>query len=185
VKETVAYCDLDEKDARRPGVAVLTVEIDGTSHSVDVCQPHLTLLTRLPTTAALRAGRRRVAKRTPAKRAAAAKKAPAAKRTGPVAKVAAKVAPARKRAAAKAAAAKKAPAKKAAARKAAPAKRTATKAVTRRPRVAAAGRQPGSRRDQQRRIADARDWARAQGRTIAGKGRLPAGLLEEFEAASR
>jgi hypothetical protein len=159
VKETVAYCDLDEKDARRPGVAVLTVIIDGTSHSVDVCQPHLTLLSRLPSTSAARGGRgRRAAKRAPAKRAAAPRAA--AKKAAPAAK---KAAPAK--------------ATKRAAAKASPRKARA-------PRAAAAGRTPGSRRDQQQRVAAARDWARAQGRTIAGKGRLPAGLLEEFDAAN-
>jgi hypothetical protein len=165
VKETVAYCDLDEKDARRPGVAVLSIEIDGTTHSVDVGKPHLTLLRRLPSAAA-RAGRGRPAlkgvpaKKSPAKSAAAA---PAAKAPG-------------RKAAVKKVAAKKVAVKKVAAKKA-PAKRTA--AAT----PAAAGRTPGSRRDQQQRVAAARDWARAQGRTIAGKGRLPAGLLEEFDAA--
>jgi hypothetical protein len=171
VKETVAYCDLDDKDARRPGVAVLKIEVDGVTHVVDVCQVHLTLLTRLPTGATR--GRRRAAKRTarrvPAKRvgrpAAAAAPAKAAK----------KAAPARKRVAAKAAkAAKKAPAKK------------ATKRVAKATRAsAAAGRVSGSRRDQQQRIAAARDWARAQGRAIADKGRLPAGLLEEFARSAR
>lgn len=47
----------------------------------------------------------------------------------------------------------------------------------------AVGRKPGSRRDKQARIAAARDWARAQGREVAERGRLPAGLLEEFESA--
>jgi hypothetical protein len=170
VKETVAYCDLDDKDARRPGVAVLKIEVDGVTHVVDVCQVHLTLLTRLPTGATR--GRRRAAKRTarraPAKRAgrpAAAAPAKAAKKAA---------APARKRVAAKATKATKAPAKK------------ATKRVAKATRgSAAAGRVSGSRRDQQQRIAAARDWARAQGRVIADKGRLPAGLLEEFASASR
>jgi hypothetical protein len=167
VKETVAYCDLDDKDARRPGVAVLKIEVDGVTHVVDVCQVHLTLLTRLPTGATR--GRRRATKRTarrvPAKRAAAAAPAKAAKKAA---------APARKRVAAKAAKATKAPAKK------------ATKRVAKATRSgAAAGRVSGSRRDQQQRIAAARDWARAQGRVIADKGRLPAGLLEEFARASR
>jgi hypothetical protein len=175
VKETVAYCDLDDKDARRPGVAVLKIEVDGVTHVVDVCQVHLTLLTRLPTGATR--GRRRAAKRTarrvPAKRvgrpAAAAAPAKAAK----------KAAPARKRVAAKAAKAAKAPAKKAPAKK-------ATKRVAKATRAsAAAGRVSGSRRDQQQRIAAARDWARAQGRAIADKGRLPAGLLEEFARSAR
>lgn len=167
MKETVAYCDLDDKDARRPGVAVLKIEVDGVTHVVDVCQVHLTLLTRLPTGATR--GRRRATKRTarrvPAKRAAAAAPAKAAKKAA---------APARKRVAAKAAKATKAPAKK------------ATKRVAKATRSgAAAGRVSGSRRDQQQRIAAARDWARAQGRVIADKGRLPAGLLEEFARASR
>jgi hypothetical protein len=167
VKETVAYCDLDDKDARRPGVAVLKIEVDGVTHVVDVCQVHLTLLTRLPTGATR--GRRRATKRTarrvPAKRVAAAAPAKAAKKAA---------APARKRVAAKAAKATKAPAKK------------ATKRVAKATRSgAAAGRVSGSRRDQQQRIAAARDWARAQGRVIADKGRLPAGLLEEFARASR
>jgi hypothetical protein len=156
VKETVAYCDLDEKDARRPGVAVLSVSIDGTTHVVDVCQVHLTLLSRLPTTAAARAGRgRRAVKRGPAKRAAAAPRAGAAK--------------------APAAADAPRPAK---ATKASPRKARASRST-------AAGRTPGSRRDQQQRVAAAREWARAQGRAIAGKGRLPAGLLEEFDAANQ
>jgi hypothetical protein len=162
VKETVAYCDLDDKDARRPGVAVLKVEVDGVTHVVDVCQVHLSLLSRLPTGATTR-GRRRGTRRA-AKRVAAA---PAAK------KAAKKAAPA-KRTAVKAA---KAPAKRATK---APAKR-ATKAA----RSGVAGRLPGSRRDQQQRIAAAREWARAEGRVIADKGRLPAGLLEEFARASR
>jgi hypothetical protein len=168
VKETVAYCDLDDKDARRPGVAVLKVEVDGVTHVVDVCQVHLSLVSRLPTGAATR-GRRRSTRRA-AKRAAA----PAAAASSPAAKKTAKRAPARKRTAAKTA---KAPAKRATK---APAKRAA-KAT----RGAAAGRLPGSRRDQQQRIAAAREWARAQGRSIADKGRLPAGLLEEFARASR
>jgi hypothetical protein len=171
VKETVAYCDLDDKDARRPGVAVLKVEVDGTTHVVDVCQVHLSLIGRLPTGVATR-GRRRAVKRATkrvAKRVAPAAPAKAAKKAA---------APARKRAAVKAVRAKKvakAPAKKA------PAKRVAK--ATR--RSAVAGRVSGSRRDQQQRIAAARDWARAQGRPISGKGRLPAGLLEEFERSSR
>jgi hypothetical protein len=167
VKETVAYCDLDEKDARRPGVAVLKFEVDGVTHVVDVCQVHLTLLSRLPTGVAARGRRRRATKRV-------ARRAPAA----PAAK---KAAPARKRAAAKAT---KAPAKRAA--------KTASKRVAKAPgkRVAkaaagAGGRVSGSRRDQQQRIAAARDWARAQGRSISDKGRLPAGLLEEFARVSR
>jgi hypothetical protein len=170
VKETVAYCDLDDKDGRREGVAVLRVEIDGITHVVDVCQVHLTLLGRLPSTAATRARRgRRAVKRAPAKRVAA-------KRAGRPAKAAA--------ATARPAARKAAPAK--AAKKAAPAKRArATKSAARAARSAAvAGRTPGSRRDQQQRVAAAREWARAQGRVIAGKGRLPAGLLQEFEAAT-
>lgn len=44
-------------------------------------------------------------------------------------------------------------------------------------------RKPGSRRAKQERIAAAREWARANGRDVADRGRLPAGLLEEFEAA--
>jgi hypothetical protein len=162
VKETVAYCDLDDKDARRPGVAVLKVEVDGVTHVVDVCQVHLSLLSRLPTGVSTR-GRRRGTRRV-AKRVAAA---PAAK------KAAKKAAPA-KRAAAKAA---KAPAKRAT--------KAAAKRATKATRSGVAGRLPGSRRDQQQRIAAAREWARAEGRVIADKGRLPAGLLEEFARASR
>jgi hypothetical protein len=165
VKETVAYCDLDEKSARRPGVAVVNVVIDGTSHALDVCQPHLTLLSRLPATGATGRGRR------------AGKAAPAA----PVPRTTAKKS---------ASAAKTAPGKRAA-KAASPAKRVgAAKAVTaaprnaRTPQAATGGRTPGSRRDQQQRVAAARQWARAQGRTIAGKGRLPAGLLDEFDAAN-
>jgi hypothetical protein len=164
VKETVAYCDLDDKDARREAVAALKVEIDGVIHLVDVCQVHLTLLGRLPSGTATRGrrrGTRRAAKRT-APAAPAKAPAKAAKR------VAKKAAPAAKRVAKKAA---KAPAKKA------PAKRTRRSA-------AAAGRVTGSRRDHQQQIAAARAWARAQGRPIADKGRLPAGLLEEFASAS-
>jgi hypothetical protein len=159
VKETVAYCDLDDKDARRPGVAVLKVEVDGVTHIVDVCQVHLSLLSRLPTGVTTR-GRRRGTRRA-TKRVAAA---PAAK------KAAKKAAPAQKRAA-------KAPAKRAT-KSSAPAKRAAKAAS------GVAGRLPGSRRDQQQRIAAAREWARAEGRAIADKGRLPAGLLEEFARAS-
>jgi hypothetical protein len=166
VKETVAYCDLDDKDARRAGVAVLKFEVDGVTHVVDVCQVHLTLLSRLPTGTAAR-GRRRGTRRA-AKRVAAAAPAKAAK-------AAKKAAPARKRAAAKATKAPARKATKAPARKAAKATR----------RTSAAGRVSGSRRDQQQRIAAARDWARAQGRSISDKGRLPAGLLEEFARASR
>ncbi len=44
-------------------------------------------------------------------------------------------------------------------------------------------RTPGSRRDRQERIAAARQWARANGREVADRGRLPAGLMDEFEAA--
>jgi hypothetical protein len=165
VKETVAYCDLDEKDARRPGVATLKIDVDGVIHVMDVCQVHLTLLGRLPTGSAARGrrGGRRVAKRVAA--------APAKKAT----KRAAKAAPARKRVAVKAVKATKAtkaPAKKATKR--------AAKAVR-----GTAGRVSGSRRDQQQQIAAAREWARAQGRSIADKGRLPAGLVEEFTAATR
>ena len=163
MKETVAYCDLDEKDARRPGVAALKIDVDGVTHVLDVCQVHLTLLGRLPTGAVTR-GRRRGARRGPAKRAVAAP-AKAAKR------VAKKAAPARRRVAVEAAKATKAPAKAT--------KRVATKVA------GGPGRVSGSRRDQQQRIAAARDWARAQGREIADKGRLPAGLLEEFARASR
>jgi nucleoid-associated protein Lsr2 len=46
------------------------------------------------------------------------------------------------------------------------------------------GRQPGSRRERQARLAQARAWGRAQGRDISERGRLPVGLLEEFEAVS-
>jgi len=46
-------------------------------------------------------------------------------------------------------------------------------------------RQPTSRRSRRARIAAAREWARAQGREVADLGRLPAGLLEEYEAAHR
>ncbi len=46
-------------------------------------------------------------------------------------------------------------------------------------------RQPGSRRDRQEHVAAARDWARAQGKEVAGRGRLPAGLIEEYEASIR
>jgi hypothetical protein len=166
VKETVAYCDLDEKDARRPGVATLKIDVDGVIHVMDVCQVHLTLLGRLPTGTAARG--RRGGRRSAAKRVAAA---PAKKAT----KRAAKAAPARKRVAVKATKAVKAtnaPAKKATKR--------AAKAVR-----GSAGRVSGSRRDQQQQIAAAREWARAQGRSIADKGRLPAGLVEEFTAATR
>jgi hypothetical protein len=170
VKETIAYCDLDDKEARRPGVAVLKIEIDGVTHVVDVCSVHLTLLSRLPSGTATRGRRRsvrRVAKKAPAKRVG--RPAASAATPAPVAKKAAnKAAPARKRVAAKAA---KAPAKK------------AVKATRRAASIA--GRVSGSRRDQQQRIAAARDWARAQGRSIADKGRLPAGLLEEFARATR
>lgn len=164
MKETIAYCDLDDKEARRPGVAVLKVEIDGVVHVVDVCSVHLTLIGRLPTGTATR-GRRRPVRR-------AAKQAPS-KRVGRPAKAAAP---------AKATVSKAAPARavKATASKA-PAK-SAVKAVRR--TTAAAGRVSGSRRDQQQRIAAAREWARAQGRSIADKGRLPAGLLEEFASAT-
>jgi hypothetical protein len=169
VKETIAYCDLDDKDARRPGVAVLRVDVEGVTHVVDVCQVHLTLLGRLPTGTTVRGrrrGARRVAKRAPAKAAR-----PAAAPAKRVAKKAAK----------KAAPARKVVAKKVAKKVAkAPAKR-AVKAT----RASATGRVAGSRRDQQQRIAAARDWARAQGRSIADKGRLPAGLLQEFARASR
>jgi hypothetical protein len=164
VKETVAYCDLDEKDARRPGVATLKIDVDGVIHVMDVCQVHLTLLGRLPTGTAARGrrGGRRAAKRVAA--------APAKKAT----KRAAKAAPAKRVAvkATKATKATKAPAKKATKR--------AAKAVR-----GTAGRVSGSRRDQQQQIAAAREWARAQGRSIADKGRLPAGLVEEFTAATR
>lgn len=44
-------------------------------------------------------------------------------------------------------------------------------------------RKPGSRRAKQERIAAAREWARANGREVSDRGRLPAGLFEEFEAA--
>ena len=44
-------------------------------------------------------------------------------------------------------------------------------------------RQPGSRRDRQEHVAAARDWARAQGKEVAGRGRLPAGLIEQYEAS--
>jgi hypothetical protein len=167
VKETVAYCDLDDKEARRPGVAVLKFEIDGVTHVADVCSVHLTLLGRLPSGAVRgrRRGVRRVAKRV-------AKKAPA-KRVGRPAKAAAP-AKAVKKVAAKKVAAKKVPARKAAAKKA-PSKRAAK---------STAGRVSGSRRDQQQQIAAARTWARAQGRSISDKGRLPAGLLEEFASAT-
>ena len=167
MKETIAYCDLDDKEGRRPGVAVLKIEIDGVTHVVDVCSVHLALLGRLPTGTATRGRRRsvrRAAKKAPAKRVGrpTASAAPVAK------KVAKKAAPAKR--VAKAAKAAKAPAKRVA------------KASR---RGAAAGRVAGSRRDQQQRIAAARDWARAQGRSIADKGRLPAGLLEEFARATR
>jgi hypothetical protein len=172
VKETVAYCDLDEKDARRPGVATLKIDVDGVIHVMDVCQVHLTLLGRLPTGSAARGrrGGRRVAKRVAA--------APAKKAT----KRAAKAAPARKRVAVKAVKATKAT--KAPAKRAAKATR-ATKAVRGTAVRGTAGRVSGSRRDQQQQIAAAREWARAQGRSIADKGRLPAGLVEEFTAATR
>jgi hypothetical protein len=59
-------------------------------------------------------------------------------------------------------------------------------AVTRSGRDAAGarsrGREEGSRRSRAQLIAEARTWARAQGREIADRGRLPLGLLEEFEA---
>jgi hypothetical protein len=163
VKETVAYCDLDDKDARREAVAALKVEIDGVIHVVDVCQVHLTLLGRLPSGTAPR-GRRRTGRRV-AKRTAAA--APAKAPAKAAKRVAKKAAPAAKRVAKKAA---KTPAKR------------ATKATRR--SAAAAGRVTGSRRDHQQQIAAAREWARAQGRPIADKGRLPAGLLEEFASTS-
>jgi hypothetical protein len=182
VKETVAYCDLDDKDARRPGVAVLRVEIDGTTHIVDVCQVHLTILGRLPSTAAVRGRRgRRAVKRAPAKRAAA-KAAPAKRAVGRPAKAVATARPAAAKRAAKAT--KAAPAKRAVGRPAKSAAAKATARSARAARAAIAGRTPGSRRDQQQRVAAAREWARAQGRAIAGKGRLPAGLLQEFEAAT-
>ena len=173
MKETVAYCDLDDKDARRAGVAVLRVEIDGIIHVVDVCQVHLSILGRLPSTTAARGRRgRRAVKRAPAKRVAV-KRAPAKRAVGRPAKAAKSAPPVARKRAAKAV-------------KAAPAKRATAAKATRASRAAAdAGRTPGSRRDQQQRVAAARDWARAQGRNIAGKGRLPAGLLEEFEAATR
>ena len=113
---------------------------------------HLTLLSRLPTGRDARASSRREAHGSarPAKRAAAAAPAKAAKKAA---------APARKRVAAKAAKATKAPAKKAT-KRAAKATRSG----------AAAGRVSGSRRDQQQRIAAARDWARAQGRVDCRQG---------------
>ncbi len=162
MKETIAYCDLDDKDARREGVAVLRVEVDGVTHVMDVCQVHLTLLGRLPTGTATR-GRRRTGRRATKRTATAvAAKAPA-KATKPAAK---KAAPAAKKVAKKAV---KAPAKRVA---------KATR------RGSAAGRITGSRRDHQQQIAAAREWARAQGRPIADKGRLPAGLLQEFASAT-
>jgi hypothetical protein len=72
----------------------------------------------------------------------------------------------------------KAPAKSA--RKARPAKESAKPSGKQQSR-----RQPTSRRSRQARIALARDWARSQGREVSDRGRLPAGLLEEFEAAHR
>ncbi len=166
MKETIAYCDLDDKEARRPGVAVLRVEIDGVIHVVDVCSVHLTLLGRLPTGTATRGRRRSV--RRPAKKAPAKRVGRPAATATPVAKKAAKKAAPAKRVA-KAVTATKAPAKRAA--------KATRRGVT-------AGRVAGSRRDQQQRIAAAREWARAQGRSIADKGRLPAGLLEEFARAT-
>lgn len=41
-----------------------------------------------------------------------------------------------------------------------------------------------SRGDRQLRLADVREWARAQGREVADRGRLPAGLVADYEAAT-
>ncbi len=49
--------------------------------------------------------------------------------------------------------------------------------------AAARTRKPDSRRARQERIAAARQWARTNGREVADRGRLPTGLLDEFEAA--
>jgi len=45
-------------------------------------------------------------------------------------------------------------------------------------------RKPGSRRSRQEQIAQARDWGRRNGREVSDRGRLPAGLLEEFLASA-
>ncbi|WP_456890462.1 Lsr2 family DNA-binding protein [Geodermatophilus sp. SYSU D00700] len=47
-----------------------------------------------------------------------------------------------------------------------------------------AGRLPGSRRALQEERAAVREWARAQGRAVGDKGRLPAGLVDEYRQAS-
>lgn len=136
MRTTLVLCDLDDADGRRPGVATVTITIDGADYPLDVCQEHVELLRALPAGEAPQSPRATTARRpsnAPAGGGGAAKRPrkPAAKSPG-----------------------------------------------------AAPRRQPNSRRSRQQRLADARAWARSQGRDVADRGRLPAGLLEEYEAAA-
>jgi uncharacterized Zn-binding protein involved in type VI secretion len=153
VRTTVILCDLDDMPDRRPGVAVVTININGTEHPLDVCQEHLKLLQALP----------------PADSGARGPRA---------ANTRGKTAPSRR-------AQTRQSAKPAKAAKAGPSKAPRPKANTAAAARAGGSRQPGSRRDRQARIAQAREWARAQGRDIADRGRLPQGLLQEYEKAHR
>ncbi len=60
-------------------------------------------------------------------------------------------------------------------------RRSSTSSVA---RATSGRRAPGSRRALQEERAAVREWARAQGRAVGDKGRLPAGLVEEYREAS-
>lgn len=72
-----------------------------------------------------------------------------------------------------------------------PARRSARPAAAARSKESSNGvrkgnvRQPNSRRAAQERLAMIREWARAQGREVSDRGRLPSGLVEEYESANR
>ena len=156
MRATLILCDLDDLPEPRPGVAVVQINVDGMAHPVDVCQEHLELLQSLP-----------LADSTQNK--SPARSAPARASTGTGRGRAGRPGSVK-------------PGKKSATK---PATKTAPKSGTKSATKVRAGssRQPGSRRDRQARIAAARDWARAQGRDVAERGRLPQGLLAEYEKA--
>jgi len=136
VRTTLVLCDLDGEDARRPGVAVVEMSLEGVGYPLDVCDEHLAILRSLPKLDTVGA----VDVRSAARGVHAGRTPP----TGRPGKTASAGRP-----------------------------------------VQGGQRRPGSRRERQERVARAREWARAQGRDVADRGRLPAGLLDEFEDATR